>query len=106
MMGYMFYFVSAGVALYWLTGQFVGMAQQFMLNKLTPTPPPPAPVAGKKKGKGVAAVTPVPQPAAQAPVAKISTPPKAEKHSLPAKHASPKKPAKPAAKKAKNKKKR
>jgi len=50
MMGYMFYFVSAGVALYWLTGQFVGMAQQFLLNKMTPAPPP-VPVAVVKKKK-------------------------------------------------------
>jgi YidC/Oxa1 family membrane protein insertase len=50
MMGYMFYFVSAGVALYWLTGQFVGMAQQYLLNKLTPAVPP-VPVAAVKKKK-------------------------------------------------------
>ena len=46
----MFYFVSAGVALYWLTGQFVGMAQQYLLNKLTPAVPP-VPVAAAKKKK-------------------------------------------------------
>jgi YidC/Oxa1 family membrane protein insertase len=36
--GYMFYFSSAGLALYWLTGGIVGLAQQFIMNKATPAP--------------------------------------------------------------------
>jgi YidC/Oxa1 family membrane protein insertase len=49
--GYMFYFASAGLVLYWLTGNVVGIAQQWLLNRslpaaaALPTPPP------KKKGR-------------------------------------------------------
>jgi YidC/Oxa1 family membrane protein insertase len=45
--GYMFYFASAGLVLYWLTGNLVGVAQQWLLNRSTPAPaaavitPPP-----------------------------------------------------------------
>jgi len=53
MFGYMFYFMSAGLVLYWLTGNIVGIGLQWLLNKMTPTPqavviPAPAP---KKKGR-------------------------------------------------------
>ncbi|MEQ1948489.1 MAG: membrane protein insertase YidC [Bryobacteraceae bacterium] len=52
MFGYMFYFASSGLVLYWLTGNVVGIGLQWVLNKLTPTPAPvtviPAP---KKKGR-------------------------------------------------------
>ena len=46
-MGYMFYYQSAGLVLYWLTGGLVGIAQQWLLNRGTPAPavtvisPPP-----------------------------------------------------------------
>jgi YidC/Oxa1 family membrane protein insertase len=46
-LGYMFYYQSAGLVLYWLTGGLVGIAQQWLLNRGTPTPavtvisPPP-----------------------------------------------------------------
>ena len=33
MFGYMFYFASAGLVLYWLTGNVVGIVQQWLLNK-------------------------------------------------------------------------
>ncbi|MBV8845996.1 MAG: membrane protein insertase YidC [Bryobacterales bacterium] len=49
-MGYMFYFASAGLVLYWLTGNLVGIVQQWLLNRNSPAPvveiPKPAP---KKK---------------------------------------------------------
>jgi YidC/Oxa1 family membrane protein insertase len=51
MFGYMFYFVASGVALYWLTSQMVGMAQQWVINRGAPPPAPPAPVPAAKKKK-------------------------------------------------------
>ncbi len=43
--GFMFYSASAGLVLYWLTGNLVGIGQQLLINKLMPAPPaqPPAP---------------------------------------------------------------
>ncbi|HUS08519.1 MAG TPA: membrane protein insertase YidC [Bryobacteraceae bacterium] len=38
MMGFMFYGVSSGLVLYWLTGNVVGMAQQWFFNRAMPTP--------------------------------------------------------------------
>ena len=51
MMGFMFYGVSAGLVLYWLTGNLVGIAQQSFFNRMFSTPAIPAPprVAAKKK---------------------------------------------------------
>jgi len=37
-MGYMFYFASSGLVLYWLTGNIVGVAQQWVLNRKTQVP--------------------------------------------------------------------
>ncbi len=37
-LGYMFYFQSAGLVLYWLTSNLVGIAQQLMLNRGTAAP--------------------------------------------------------------------
>jgi YidC/Oxa1 family membrane protein insertase len=54
MMGFMFYGVSAGLVLYWLTGNLVGIAQQWFFNRTfsTPTPAPPSgPAPGVKKKK-------------------------------------------------------
>ncbi|MEO8052205.1 MAG: membrane protein insertase YidC [Acidobacteriota bacterium] len=51
MFGYMFYFASAGLVLYWLTGNVVGIVQQWLLNKTMPTPPAPAVVPVKKGRK-------------------------------------------------------
>jgi YidC/Oxa1 family membrane protein insertase len=52
MMGYIFYFLSSGLVLYYLTSNLVGIAQQVLLNRATPAPAPvevkPAP---KKKGR-------------------------------------------------------
>lgn len=46
--GFMFYYASAGLVLYWLTGNVVGIAFQLIINRFMPTPTPasatPAPV--------------------------------------------------------------
>jgi YidC/Oxa1 family membrane protein insertase len=48
--GYMFYFASAGLVLYWLTGNVVGIAQQLLLNRFMPAPAvAPAKAAPSKK---------------------------------------------------------
>ncbi len=41
MFGFMFYYASAGLVLYWLTGNLVGIAQQLIINRTMPAPPPP-----------------------------------------------------------------
>jgi YidC/Oxa1 family membrane protein insertase len=38
--GFMFYYASAGLVLYWLTGNMVGIAQQLIINRFMPTPAP------------------------------------------------------------------
>lgn len=38
MFGYMFWYASAGLVLYWLTSNVVGIAQQWLLNRNTPAP--------------------------------------------------------------------
>lgn len=48
--GVMFYNFSAGLVLYWLTSNLVGIAQQWAVNRMMPAPPPP-PAPAKKKGK-------------------------------------------------------
>jgi YidC/Oxa1 family membrane protein insertase len=49
--GFVMYGFPAGVVLYWLTGNVVGMAQQWWFNRLAGGPPAPAPkTAPKKKG--------------------------------------------------------
>ena len=50
-LGYMFYFASSGLVIYWLTGNVVGIAQQWFLNRGTPKPPPPKVVDVKPKKK-------------------------------------------------------
>lgn len=40
--GFMFYHASAGLVLYWLTGNLVGIGQQLLINRLMPSPPAPA----------------------------------------------------------------
>ena len=53
MFGFMFYGLSSGVVLYWLTGNVVGIAQQMLFNKISAPalalPPPPKPT--KKSGR-------------------------------------------------------
>ena len=41
MMGFIFYQASSGLVLYWLTGNLVGIAQQWVLNKFVPKPEAP-----------------------------------------------------------------
>jgi YidC/Oxa1 family membrane protein insertase len=48
MFGFMFYYASAGLVLYWLTGNVVGIAQQLIINRFMPTPTPPPPPAATK----------------------------------------------------------
>lgn len=50
-LGFMFYGVSSGLVLYWLTGNLVGIVQQLFFNRITPTPvvAQPAPVKKKKR---------------------------------------------------------
>lgn len=54
MMGYFFIYAPAGLVLYWMVGNLVGIAQQYVINKITPTPPaqtsdkPTPPTKGKK----------------------------------------------------------
>jgi len=49
-LGFMFYGVSSGLVLYWLTGNLVGIAQQWFFNRIALAPSvPPAPV---KRAKG------------------------------------------------------
>jgi YidC/Oxa1 family membrane protein insertase len=52
--GFMFYSVSSGLVLYWLTSNLVGIAQQWFINRAMPAPPAPAPqpVAAKAKKSG------------------------------------------------------
>ena len=57
MFGFMFYYASAGLVLYWLTGNVVGILQQLVINRFMPTGKP-----------AVAAAVPA---ATKAPVKKI-----------------------------------
>ena len=43
MMGFIFYQAQSGLVLYWLTGNLVGIAQQWLLNKAMPKPEVAAP---------------------------------------------------------------
>ena len=38
--GFMFYYLSAGLVLYYLTSNVVGIAQQMLLNRSMPSPAP------------------------------------------------------------------
>ncbi len=49
MMGFIFYQASSGLVLYWLTSNFVGIAQQWILNQMMPKPAAPAPVVKDTK---------------------------------------------------------
>ena len=51
--GFMFYGVSSGLVLYWLTSNLVGIVQQWFINKSMGVPAPqPAVAGGGKKGAG------------------------------------------------------
>jgi YidC/Oxa1 family membrane protein insertase len=47
MFGVFFYSASAGLVLYWLTGNLVGIVQQLIINKLMPAAVPPSPPPSK-----------------------------------------------------------
>jgi YidC/Oxa1 family membrane protein insertase len=49
-LGYVFYFLSSGLVLYYLTGNLVGILQQWLMNRASP-PAPAAPVAAEKPKK-------------------------------------------------------
>lgn len=50
--GFIFYNLSSGLVLYYLTSNLVAVAQQWAVNRMMPAPPPPPPPApAKKKGK-------------------------------------------------------
>jgi YidC/Oxa1 family membrane protein insertase len=53
-MGFMFYGVSSGLVLYWLTGNVVGIVQQYFINRAMPTPAPAATVTVKPASKRTA----------------------------------------------------
>jgi YidC/Oxa1 family membrane protein insertase len=50
--GFMFYGVSSGLVLYWLTGNIVSIAQQWFFNRLMPSHPAPIVVETKPVKKG------------------------------------------------------
>lgn len=49
MMTFMFYGASSGLVLYWLTGNVVGIAQQYFFNKAAAKPAPAQVIIPKKK---------------------------------------------------------
>jgi len=50
MYGFMFYYASSGLVLYWLTSNLAMIAQQLIINRMMPAPPPaPAPVPAATK---------------------------------------------------------
>jgi YidC/Oxa1 family membrane protein insertase len=51
--GFMFYNVSSGLVLYWITGNLVGIVQQWFINRTTPAPAVPQPAVVNVKGKKV-----------------------------------------------------
>jgi len=51
--GFMFYYASAVLVLYWLTGNLVGIGQQLLINRLMPAPVPPAAPANKAPMKKI-----------------------------------------------------
>jgi len=50
-LGYIFYYLSAGLVLYYMTGGLVGVAQQWLLNRGTPSPAVAVPSPPQKKKK-------------------------------------------------------
>ena len=47
--GFMFYYASAGLVLYWLTSNVAMIAQQLLINRMMPTPVPPPSAAAVAK---------------------------------------------------------
>jgi YidC/Oxa1 family membrane protein insertase len=57
MFGFMFYYLSSGLVLYYLTGNLVGIAQQLIINRFMPTPV--SATAGVAANKGAPSKAPV-----------------------------------------------
>lgn len=57
MFGFMFYYLSSGLVLYYLTGNLVGIAQQLIINRFMPTAAPAT--AGGPANKGAPSKAPV-----------------------------------------------
>jgi YidC/Oxa1 family membrane protein insertase len=57
MFGFMFYYLSSGLVLYYLTGNLVGIAQQLIINRFMPTPV--SATAGTPANKGAPSKAPV-----------------------------------------------
>jgi YidC/Oxa1 family membrane protein insertase len=55
--GFMFYYLSSGLVLYYLTGNLVGIAQQLIINRFMPTPV--SATAGTPANKGAPSKAPV-----------------------------------------------
>ena len=51
MFGFLFFKASAGLVLYWLTSNLVGIAQQVFINRITPAPATVRRGSGKAAGK-------------------------------------------------------
>jgi len=53
MFGFFFYSIQSGLVLYWLTGNLVGILQQWLINRMmpAPAPQPAAPPPKKKKAR-------------------------------------------------------
>jgi YidC/Oxa1 family membrane protein insertase len=49
MFGFLFFKAQAGLVLYWLTSNIVGVLQQWFINRITPAPAPAVAVAGPAK---------------------------------------------------------
>lgn len=50
--GFMFYNMSSGLVLYWLTSNLVGIGQQWFINRSIPAPAPAEPPPAPKRKKG------------------------------------------------------
>ena len=47
--GFIFFSLAAGLNLYYMTANIVGIAQQMLLNRMVPRTPPPPPPSGRAK---------------------------------------------------------
>ncbi|MGH9583154.1 MAG: membrane protein insertase YidC, partial [Bryobacteraceae bacterium] len=67
--GFMFYYLSSGLVLYYLTSNLVGIAQQLLINRFMPLGAAPAAVA--VPAKAVIPSVPVPKAPVKAPVKRV-----------------------------------
>lgn len=59
MYGFMFYYASSGLVLYWLTSNLAMIAQQLIINRMMPAPPPASPSASTSVSAPVSPKSPV-----------------------------------------------